>query len=154
MIGSTYRLPCIAMPRIDMPRLDSTCRFHVLHFHVTYITIRDGPARHVSDCHVTRITTRDGTGTTHIHFPLLITPSTQYLSSQFKYSRVMFQITLDESLIDTSLQSLLEYLVFLPLHLPIFPLHLVVSKPPLPLAYMNPATPRTHDVGMREAAFF
>jgi hypothetical protein len=61
------------------------------------------PARHVSNCHVTHITTHDGTGTPRIHFSSLITPSMQYLSSQFKYSRVIFQITLDESLIDTSL---------------------------------------------------
>jgi hypothetical protein len=33
-------------------------------------------------------------------------------------------------------------------------LHLVESKPPLPLVYINPATPRTHDVGKREAAFY
>jgi hypothetical protein len=50
--------------------------------------------------------------------------------------------------------SLLEDLVFLLLHLPIFPLHLVESKPPLPLAYINPATLRTHDVGKGESAFY
>jgi hypothetical protein len=121
------------------------------------------PARHVSNCHVTHIITHDGTGTPSIHFPSLITPSTQYfyVSSQFKYSRVIFQITLDESLIDISLYSLLDDLFFFPfhlpifpLHLPIFPLHLVESKPPLSLSYINPATPRTHEVGKREAAFF
>jgi hypothetical protein len=103
LICSTHRLPCIAMPRIDMPRLGSTCRLHIFLYHVTYITISDGPASHVYNCHVTHITTRDGTGTPRIHFPSFMTPSTQYLSSQFKYSRVIFQITLDESLIDTSL---------------------------------------------------
>jgi hypothetical protein len=60
---------------------------------------------------------------------------------------VIFQITLDESLIDTSLQSLVEDLDFLPLHL-------AESKPPLSLAYINPATPWTHDVWKRAAAFF
>jgi hypothetical protein len=33
-------------------------------------------------------------------------------------------------------------------------LHLVESKPPLPLAYINPATPCTHEFGKREAAFY
>jgi hypothetical protein len=61
------------------------------------------PLRHVSNYHVTHITTHDGTGPPRIHFPSLITPSTHYLSSQFKYSCVIFQITLDEPLIDTSL---------------------------------------------------
>jgi hypothetical protein len=103
VIGSTYQLPCIDMPRIYMPRLECTCRFHIFHFHVTYITICDGPARHVSNCHVTHITIRDGNGTPSIHFPSLITQITQFLSSQFKYSRVIFQITLHEPLIDTPL---------------------------------------------------
>jgi hypothetical protein len=97
VIGSTYRLPCIDMPRIDIPRLGSTFRFHISHCHVTYITMCDGPARHVSNCHVTyiticdgparhvsichvtHITTCDGNGTPRILFPALITPNTQYL---------------------------------------------------------------------------
>jgi hypothetical protein len=91
------------MPLIDMPRLGSTFRFRMFHCYVTYITIRDETACHVSNWHVTTITTRDGTGTLRIHFPSLTTPSTQYISSQFIYSRVIFQITLDESFIDTSL---------------------------------------------------
>jgi hypothetical protein len=36
----------------------------------------------------------------------------------------------------------------------IFPLHLVESKPPLPLAYINPATPCIHEFGKREEAFY
>jgi hypothetical protein len=54
---------------------------------------------------------------------------------------VIFQITLDELLINTSLQSIVEDFVFVPLHLPHFPLHLVKSTTPLALAYVNPATP-------------
>jgi hypothetical protein len=34
-----------------------------------------------------------------------------------------------------------------PLHLPIFPLHLLEPRILPPLAYINPATPRTHEVG-------
>jgi hypothetical protein len=94
MIGSSFRLPCIDMPRIDMPRIDmpridmprlgSTCRFHIFHCHLTYITLRAGP---------------------HTTYPLTITHYTEHAipSSQFKYSRVIFQNTLDEALIDTSL---------------------------------------------------
>jgi hypothetical protein len=37
------------------------------------------PARLVPKFHVTHIKTHDGTGTPRIHFPSLITPSTQYL---------------------------------------------------------------------------
>jgi hypothetical protein len=141
VIGSTYQIPCIEMPRIDIQRLGSTCCFHISICHIFH-------------CHVTHITTRDRTVTPRIQLPSLITASMQYLSSQFKYSRVTFQITLDESLIDRSLYSLLEDLVFLPFYLPIVPLHLVESKPPLPLAYINPAIPRTHDICEMEAAFF
>jgi hypothetical protein len=35
VIGSTYRLPCIDMPRIDNTRFGYTFRFHTFHGHVT-----------------------------------------------------------------------------------------------------------------------
>jgi hypothetical protein len=40
---------------------------------------------------------------------------------KFTHPRVIFQITLDDSLLDTSLRSLLHVLVFLPLQLPNIP---------------------------------
>jgi hypothetical protein len=45
------------------------------------------------------------------------------------------------------------HLQIFPLHRPIFPLHLVESRILSPLAYINSATPLTHEVGKREAAF-
>jgi hypothetical protein len=39
------------------------------------------------------------------------------------------------------------HLQIFPLHLPIFPLHLLEPGILPPLAYINPATPRTHEVG-------
>jgi hypothetical protein len=45
------------------------------------------------------------------------------------------------------------HLQIFPLHLQIFPLHLVESRILSPLAYINPATPLTHEVGKREEAF-
>jgi hypothetical protein len=156
LIGSTYRLPYIDMPRIDVPRLGSTfvstysiamspTSQYVMAPHTTYPIAMSPTSQHVMATarHVSTF-----------HHSLHRACNTCDLSSQFKYSRAIFQILLDEPLIDTSLLSLLEYFVFLPLHLPIFPLHLVESKPPLPLAYINPSTSRTRDVGKREATFF
>jgi hypothetical protein len=45
------------------------------------------------------------------------------------------------------------HLQIFPLHRPIFPLHLVESRILSPLAYINSATPLTHEVGKGEAAF-
>jgi hypothetical protein len=149
-------------------------RFHIFHCHVTYITMCDAPhaaypiamsptSQYVMAPHATYSIAMSPTSrqvmetARHVstsHHSLHRARNTCDLWSQFKYSRVIFQITLDEPLIDTSLQSLLQYLVFLPMHLPIFPFHLVESKAPLPLAYINPATSRSRDVGKREAAFF
>jgi hypothetical protein len=109
VIGSTYQWPCIDRPCIDMPRLGSTSRghisiCHVFHCHVNYITIRDGtitpriplpchphpqyvmaPSRHVFHCYHSLHRARK----TSCH--------------KFTHSRVIFQITLGDSVIDASL---------------------------------------------------
>jgi hypothetical protein len=43
-----------------------------------------GPLLHVFYCHVTHITICEGTVTPRIQLPSLITPRTQYLSSQIQ----------------------------------------------------------------------
>jgi hypothetical protein len=122
---ATFRFH-LSWPYIDMPRIPLPC-----HPHPQYVM---APSRHVFHCYHSLYRARK----TSCH--------------KFTHSRVIFQITLCDSSIHESLSSLLQVLVFLqlrllqvlvfiPFHLPIFPLHLEESKTPLPLSYINPATP-------------
>jgi hypothetical protein len=84
------------------------------------------------------------------------------------HSRVIFQITLGDPILETPLYSHYSSYIsshctsqpsrftsqIFPLHLPIFPFDLVELVPSLSLVYINSATSRTHEVGKREAAFY
>jgi hypothetical protein len=62
-------------------------------------------------------------------------------------------MTLDESLLDPSLYYILLVLISLPLHLLFYPVHHLESKQSVSLAYINTATPQTHDSVKRDAGF-
>jgi hypothetical protein len=127
--------PCIDMPRFrlhqSLPHIDMP-RIHGHGTHNSYYV--KAPSRHV------------------FHFHLSFTLSTQDLSLQIQaLSRDLPDHT---SLIDTSLLSLLQGSRLSP-----------VSPPSLPSAFLRiqststsslykPGTPRIHDVGKREAAFY
>jgi hypothetical protein len=105
MIGSTVRLPCVDMPCIDIPRLGSTVVS-------TYSIAMSPTSQCVMPPHATNPIAMSPTSqhvmatARHVstsHHSIQRARNTCDFSSQFKYSPVIFQITLDGPLIDISL---------------------------------------------------